>query len=49
MVASYNPHNRADRETEYELGENEELFGVYGMYSGTLFGSLGFIVRKREA
>ena len=45
----YNPLNSTTSTTTYQLGENEELIGVYGNKDkGTWFRNFGFIVKVKQ-
>ena len=48
-IDSYNPRNDPRDGKVYEIGENEELIGVYGKKEqDTLLNALGFIVKVRH-
>ena len=48
-IDSYNPNNRDRSGQVHEIGENEELIGVYGVKDlDNWFNSFGFIVKVRQ-
>ena len=51
VVYEYNPTNISGATTSYQLGENEELIGVYGVYGVRehyyWISSFGFIVKVK--
>ena len=50
VVYEFNPSNHSRSTTSYELGEKEELIGVYGVMNNfNWFSSFGFIVKVKAS
>ena len=47
-VMDYNPKRVGDSCVMHELGENEELIGVYGVNKPYFFTAFGFILKVKE-